>query len=118
MHKSRINNCFHVLTLIIVTVFIFQINICLSAEKIEGRVNINSATEDQIAFLPGIGPKLAKEVVSYRTTSGGFKTIEDIKRVSGVGEKKFEKIKDFIVVEGDTTINPAKTAKDAKKTQQ
>lgn len=102
-----------ILTLAIVSVS--QIRICFSAEGIEGKININTATESQIALLPGIGPKLATEVVNYRTSNGNFKTIEDIKKVAGVGDKKFEKIKDFVVTEGDTTIKSTKAEKGGKE---
>jgi len=104
-----------VVVLVIVIVSILQSRLCISVEQVEGKVNINTATETQIALLPGIGPKLAAEVVNYRTNNGGFKTIEDIKKVSGVGDKKFEKIKDFVVLEGETTIKSTKPAKGEKE---
>ena len=99
-----IDKSFWVVILVIVIGSVWQARVCFSAEQVEGKVNINTATEAQIALLPGIGPKLATEVVNYRTNNGGFKTTEDIKKVSGVGDKKFEKIKDFVVLEGETTI--------------
>lgn len=104
-----------VVVLVIVFVSLLQSRLCISVEQVEGKVNINTATEAQIALLPGIGPKLAAEVVNYRTNNGGFKTIEDIKKVSGVGDKKFEKIKDFVVLEGETTIKSTKPAKGEKE---
>jgi competence protein ComEA len=104
--------------LMLVIGFVCQARICLSAVEVEGKVNINTATEDQIALLPGIGPKLATEIVNYRTTNGNFKTIDDIKKVSGVGDKKFEKIKNLVVVEGDTTIKSTKMAKGEKEQKQ
>ena len=110
-----IDKSFWVVILVIVIGSIWQARFCLSVEQVEGKVNINTATEAQIALLPGIGPKLATEVVNYRTNSGGFKTVEDIKKVSGVGDKKFEKIKDFVVLEGETTIKSIKPAKGEKE---
>jgi len=104
-----------VVVLVIVIVSILQSRLCISVEQVEGKVNINTATEAQIALLPGIGPKLAAEVVNYRTNNGGFKTVEDIKKVSGVGDKKFEKIKNFVVLEGETTIKSTKPAKGEKE---
>jgi competence protein ComEA len=56
-------------------------------------------------------------VVNYRTNNGNFKTIEDIKKVSGVGDKKFEKIKDYVVLEGETTIKSTKPAKGEKESK-
>jgi competence protein ComEA len=61
-------------------------------------VNLNSATADQIATLPGIGPKTADLVVQYRVKNGPFKKIEEIMNVRGIGEKSFLKIKDRLTV--------------------
>jgi competence protein ComEA len=100
--------------LAILFAFTCQSGICFSAEKVEGKININTASEEQIALVPGIGPKIAKEVVGYRTVNGNFKNIEDVKRVSGVGDKKFEKIKDYLTLEGDSTIKSPTTEKKEK----
>ena len=112
-----IDKSFWVVILAIVIGSTLQARFCFSVEQVEGKVNINTATEAQIALLPGIGPKLATEVVNYRTNNGGFKTIDDIKKVSGVGDKKFEKIKDFVVLEGETTIKSTKPAKGEKESK-
>jgi len=61
-------------------------------------ININTADEKLLDSLPGIGPTLAARIVEYRQTKGPFKTIEEIKNVSGIGEKKFADIKDMITV--------------------
>ena len=108
-----IDKSFWVLILAIMIGSVLQSRFCFSVEQVEGKVN--TATEAQIALLPGLGPKLATEVVNYRTNNGGFKTIEDIKKVSGVGDKKFEKIKDYVVLEGETTIKSTKPAKGEKE---
>ena len=62
------------------------------------KVNINKATQAQLETLTGIGPSTATKIISYRKKKGKFTKIEDIKQVSGIGEAKFEKIKDFICV--------------------
>lgn len=105
---------FCMIVFVFVVGFVCQANICLSATEIEGKVNINTATEEQIAVLPGVGPKLASEVIKYRNANGNFKGIEDLKKVNGVGDKKLEKIRNFIVVEGNTTIKSSKIAKSEK----
>ena len=59
-------------------------------------INVNTAAPAELERLPGIGPVLAEEIILYRQRSGGFKNIEEIKNVKGIGDKKFEKIKDLI----------------------
>ena len=61
-------------------------------------VNINQATQTELETLPGIGPSTALKIISYRKENGDFPTIEDIKSVSGIGENKFESIKDLICI--------------------
>lgn len=61
-------------------------------------VNINTAGPDQLDRLPGVGPSTAQKIVDYRKANGDFKSIEDLKNVSGIGDKKFESLKDHITV--------------------
>lgn len=61
-------------------------------------VNINTATQTELETLTGIGPSLALKIINYRKENGKFKTIEDIKNVSGIGDAKFEAIKNEICV--------------------
>ena len=61
-------------------------------------ININVATEIELEELPGIGASIASRIVEYRNNKGKFKNIEDIKNVTGIGDNKFEKIKDLIKV--------------------
>jgi len=61
-------------------------------------INLNAATVDQLETLPGIGRKTAERIIEYRTKSGGFKRIEDLMNVKGIGEKSFLKLKPLIVV--------------------
>lgn len=60
------------------------------------RVNINTADSEQLQTLTGIGPVTAEKIIEYREENGRFDNIEDIKNVSGIGEKTFEKLKDDI----------------------
>ncbi|MDR1254083.1 MAG: helix-hairpin-helix domain-containing protein [Oscillospiraceae bacterium] len=63
------------------------------------RLNINSATEEELAEgISGIGPTLAKRIVEYRANNGLFKDVSELQNVAGIGEKNFEKIKDFVYV--------------------
>ena len=61
-------------------------------------LNINTATEEQLDQLPGVGPSTAKAIVDYRTQNGRFSSIEDIQEVSGIGESKYSKICGLICV--------------------
>ncbi len=61
-------------------------------------LNLNAVTSNQLETLPGIGPALAERILAYRKNHGLFRNIEDIMNVSGIGEKRFESIKEYITV--------------------
>ncbi|MEG0070474.1 MAG: ComEA family DNA-binding protein [Raoultibacter sp.] len=63
-----------------------------------GKVNINSATLEELDSLTGIGPSTAQRILADREAQGPFRTIEDLKRVSGIGDKKFAALADSICV--------------------
>lgn len=63
-----------------------------------GKVNINTASQTELETLNGIGPSLASKIISYREANGKFKKIEDLMNVSGIGENKFEGIRNEIIV--------------------
>ena len=62
-------------------------------------LNINTATIPELDELPGIGPVLAQRIVDYRTTCGGYKAVEELLKVNGIGEAKLMEIIDLITVE-------------------
>lgn len=62
------------------------------------KVNINTANQAQLETIPGIGTATAQKIISYRNENGKFSSIEDIKNVSGIGDSKFNKMKDLITV--------------------
>jgi len=64
----------------------------------DGRININIASQSELTDLPGIGNVLASRIVDHRRQHGDFQRIEDIRNVSGIGEKRFEAIEDKITV--------------------
>ena len=61
-------------------------------------VNINKADQGELTTLPGIGEATAQKIIDYRKEHGNFKAIEDIKNVSGIGDSKFNQIKNLIKV--------------------
>ena len=64
--------------------------------KVNAKININTADEAELEKLPGVGPVTAKKIVEYRNNNGKFADIEDIKKVRGIGEGRFAKMKDMI----------------------
>ena len=64
----------------------------------EGKVNINTTTQTELETLNGIGPSTASKIIEYRKQNGNFQSIEEIQNVSGIGDSKYESIKDDICV--------------------
>ncbi len=67
-------------------------------KKANSKININTATKEELDTLPGIGPSTAEKIINYRKENGKFKSIEEIKDVSGIGDSKYENIKDMIEI--------------------
>ncbi len=62
------------------------------------KININTASVEQLVELPGVGEATASKIVAFREQNGGFKTIDDLLNVKGIGERKYEKMKSLITV--------------------
>ena len=69
-----------------------------------GKININTATMEQLEMLPRIGTKTAQSIIEFRTKNGPFKKVEDLTNVKGIGEQTFEELKGYLILEGDTTL--------------
>ena len=68
------------------------------ASSVGGKVNLNRATASELDALPGVGPSTAEKIVADREANGPFRTVEDLKRVSGIGDKKFADLADLVCV--------------------
>lgn len=78
-----------------------------TSKRLEGQVNINTASPAELELLPGVGPATAKRIVDYRKDHP-FQQRNHIMRVKGIGQKTFAKMKDYLAVEGDTTLKMVK----------
>ncbi|HQZ14392.1 MAG TPA: helix-hairpin-helix domain-containing protein [Acidimicrobiia bacterium] len=67
-----------------------------SAPGKNSKVNLNLANQTELETLPGIGPAMATAIISYRTKSGNFQTVNDLRKVKGIGDKKFADLKDLV----------------------
>jgi comEA protein len=76
-----------------------------------GKVNINTATAQQLTVLPGVGEKLATRIVDYRQKSGGFKSVAELMNVQGIGEKNLAKIQAYLTTGGDASSSKAASSK-------
>lgn len=71
----------------------------------EEKININTASKVELMKLPGVGEATAKKIIKYRQKHGGFKTIDEIMKIKGIAQKKFEKLKKHIKVESSDSSN-------------
>ena len=75
-----------------------------SHKQLTGKLNLNTANEEQLQLLPTVGPAKAERIIAWRTKNGGFKRIADLRRVKGFGYKTFKKLEPFLDIKGDTTL--------------
>jgi competence protein ComEA len=74
-------------------------------------VNVNTASTDELARLPRVGPSLAGKIVAHREQNGPFKRTEDLMEVKGIGEKMFTLLKPYLSVSGPTTLTEKLSSK-------
>jgi competence protein ComEA len=73
-------------------------------KSVTGKLNLNTATVDELMLLPGVGPGKAELIVAFRGKHGPFKRIADLRKVKGFGYKTLKKLEPFLDVKGTTTL--------------
>jgi len=91
--------------------FVLAVSLAVYAASIEGQhtagvININTASEDQLKMLPLINDQLAKAIMDYRNSNGPFDSLEDLRNVKGMSMEKFDELRPWLVIKGDTTFAP------------
>lgn len=71
----------------------------ISLKITDKKINLNTATLRELDSLPGIGEELGKRILAYRESKGNFSSIEELKKINGIGQKTFEKLKNLVTVE-------------------
>jgi len=75
--------------------------VALAAQFANAALNLNTATKEELVALSGIGPAKAQAILDYRTQHGGFKSVDELKDVKGIGARRFEKLR------SELTVTPA-----------
>lgn len=75
-----------------------------AGKQLSGKLNLNTATVDQLQLLPSVGPAKAERIVDWRKKNGGFKRVADLRRVKGFGYKTLKKLEPHLDIKGDTTL--------------
>lgn len=73
-------------------------------KELTGKININTATEEQLMMLPTVGPSKAERIVVWRKKNGGFKRTADLRRVKGFGYRTFKRLEPLLDIKGDTSL--------------
>lgn len=81
------------------------------APSANGVLNLNTASEEELMRLPGVGPSKAKAILELRAQLKGFKKVEDLMRVKGIGRKTFRKLLPMLKLDGSTTLVEARSAR-------
>jgi competence protein ComEA len=73
-------------------------------KTLHGKLNLNTASDEQLQLLPGVGPAKSERIVEYRQKNGKFRRVQDLRRVKGFGQKTLKKLAPYLSVDGDNTL--------------
>jgi competence protein ComEA len=73
-------------------------------KQLSGKLNLNTASEEQLLLLPMVGPAKAERIVAWRKKNGGFKRVADLRHVKGFGYKSFKRLEPYLDIKGDNTL--------------
>ena len=76
-----------------------------SHKELAGKLNLNTASEEQLLMLPTVGPAKADRIVAWRKKNGAFKRVADLRRVKGFGYKTFKRLEPYLDIKGDNTLS-------------
>lgn len=99
--KNRSNSIVH--KLLALTLLALAVAPVTAAEG-AGKININTASTEQLTYLPRVGAVVAQRIVDFREQNGRFKAAQDLMLVQGIGEKTFALIEPYVALEGETTL--------------
>ncbi len=85
-----------------------------TAYAMQGQINVNTATAEELTMLPQIGEATARNIVDFRTANGEFTSVDDLTKVKGIGQAKLNKIKAYLKLEGKSDFEPAEPKPAAK----
>lgn len=97
-----------VLTLALIVFSVMNAEAAKATKQISGVVNVNTATLVELQLLPGIGKGKAQAIITYREASP-FKSVDELKKVKGIGDKLLTKLTPYVVLEGATTAKVSKS---------
>ena len=87
----------------------------VSSSESQEKLDLNTATQEELDALPGIGPVKAEAILQYREESGPFRTVEEIMEVEGIGEKTLEQLRPYITVEGESSSPSAVSSSESQE---
>jgi competence protein ComEA len=87
------------------SVLALPLALAAASAALSGVVNVNTASAEELAMLPGVGQARARAIVELRQQRGGFKRVEDLLEVKGIGEAGLAKLKPYLAIEGKSTLS-------------